>query len=167
MKTFREVARAKASSKKAHYASGGAVKDALSVDNDAPARTSRSGGATKAFGGAVDGGRARARPDRSPRKAGKAGKAKTNVNVIVAPKPDAPPVAPPPMPPRAAAPPPPPPPPMPPPAAGPPMGGPPPGAMPGVMPPNPLMRKRGGRVMKGGAESGVGRMEKMKAAKRR
>lgn len=145
MKTIRDVTRAKAGMKAKAYATGGAVNGKLSVDGNEAPMTNRRLARTATEGGTVDGGRARSRPDRSARKAGKG---KANVNVIIAPprEREAPPTIPPPAMPRAAAPMPPPAP-MPP-AASPPGAGMPPPVVPGA---SPLLRKSGGRVMaKGG-----------------
>lgn len=160
MKSMKDVSRAKAAEKTQRFASGGAVKDKLSVDNADGPMTGRGVARNKAFGGTIDGARARSRPDRSSRKGGKG---KTNVNVVIAPPPAAaadraPPPAPAPMPMKSPAPPPP----MPAPA----LGAPPPGAggAPAIPGMNPLLRKRGGRVT-AGAESGVGRLQKAKGGK--
>lgn len=144
MKSMKDVARAKAAEKVQRFASGGAVKNDLTVDNSEAPVTRRSGMGNKAGGGTVDGARARSRPDRSARKGGKG---KTNVNVVIAPPPAPQASAPPPMPmPSRGATPPPPPMPAPPPAPA--AGGAPASPIPGL---NSLMRKRGGRVMaKGG-----------------
>ena len=115
----------------------------------------------------------KSRPDRAPRKKGGRAKGDGNVNIIIASKPDAPdagagagaPMMPPPPKPAMPIAPSGPPMGMPPggPPGMPPMGGPP-GLPPGGPPGMPPGRKTGGRApdMDAGAESGVGRLEKIR-----
>lgn len=134
-----------------NYARGG-VSFGVSGGAKAPAKKASGGAAEFKVGGSVSAPRA----DKFARggKAKSKGKGNTHINIaVVAPqkgdKPDMPPGLPPGLPPG--------PPPGMPPGAGP--GGPPP---PPGMPPG--MMKRGGKVaMKGGGDSGVGRLDKVKA----
>lgn len=157
------------------YAYGGGVKsDAMMAD----AKPGKKPMFAKKSLGAMEGGKPKPRLDKGYAKGGavKKGKdAKTNINVIVAPQGggDKPPMLPPPGPPMGAAPPM-----MPPkPPMGPPVG--PPGAMPPGLGPRPFknggpVRGSGGRFAKGGAvkmtagsESGLGRLQKIAAQKRK
>lgn len=105
----------------------------------------------------IEGEAAKPRADRKRyARGGRTKNGKTEVNIVIAEKPNAPAAMPAPA--AAAAPPPPPMPPRPPIPPMPPQGGA--GMPPGAIPPGMMPRKRGGRAMSGGAGGGLGRLQK-------